>query len=400
MSYLSERMNSVKPSPTLAIAKLAAELRAAGQDIIGLSQGEPDFDTPDHIKAAAKEAIDRGETKYTTVDGTPQFKDAIIRKFERENGISYSARQISAGTGGKQVIFNALLATLSEGDEVIIPAPYWVSYPDMVLLAGGVPVTVECPAAQAFKLTAAQLSAAITPRTKWLVINSPGNPTGSGYSAQDLRELANVLLANPHVLVMTDDMYEHIRFDGWEFHTIAQVEPRLKSRTLTVNGVSKAYAMTGWRIGYAGGPEELIAAMATVQSQSTTNPNSIAQAASVAALDGPTDFMREFNRTYQVRRDMCLQAFNSIEGMSCRVPEGAFYLYPACSGFVGRKTPTGTVVGNDTDFVRFLLEEAKVAVVPGAAFGLEGYFRMSFATSTARLEAACQRIREACTRLV
>ncbi len=399
MSFLSESLEAVKPSPTLAITKLAADLRRQGKDVIGLSQGEPDFDTPVHIRQAAKAAIDSGATRYTDVDGSPELKQAIIRKFRRDNGLVYEPRQISVGTGGKQVIYNALLATLNRGDEVIIPAPYWVSYPDMVRLAGGKAVEVTCPESQGFKLTADQLRAAITPRTKWLVLNSPSNPTGAGYSAQELGALAAVLLEHPAVHVMTDDMYEHIRYDGWAFHTIAAVEPRIADRTLTINGVSKAYAMTGWRIGYAGGPQPLIAAMATIQSQSTSNPSSVSQAASVAALDGTMDFLAERNDVFRQRRDLCLEAFNSIDGLSCRVPEGAFYLFPSCGGLVGRTTAAGLRIANDADVARFLMEEAQVAVVPGSAFGLEGYFRISFATATTRLQDACERIRMACAQL-
>ncbi|MES2974135.1 MAG: pyridoxal phosphate-dependent aminotransferase [Pseudomonadota bacterium] len=399
MSFLSESLEAVKPSPTLAITKLAADLRRQGKDVIGLSQGEPDFDTPVHIRQAAKAAIDSGATRYTDVDGSPELKQAIIRKFRRDNGLVYEPRQISVGTGGKQVIYNALLATLNRGDEVIIPAPYWVSYPDMVRLAGGKAVEVTCPESQGFKLTADQLRAAITPRTKWLVLNSPSNPTGAGYSAQELGALAAVLLEHPAVHVMTDDMYEHIRYDGWAFHTIAAVEPRIADRTLTINGVSKAYAMTGWRIGYAGGPQPLIAAMATIQSQSTSNPSSVSQAASVAALDGTMDFLAGRNDVFRQRRDLCLEAFNSIDGLSCRVPEGAFYLFPSCGGLVGRTTAAGLRIANDADVARFLMEEAQVAVVPGSAFGLEGYFRISFATATTRLQDACERIRMACAQL-
>lgn len=396
MQLLGNLLDAVKPSPTLAITKHAAESRRQGVDIIGLSQGEPDFPTPDHIRDAAKQAIDSGHTRYTDVDGTPELKAAIVRKFERENGISYTASEISVGTGGKQVLFNALLATLNTGDEVIIPAPYWVSYPDMVRLAGGSPVEVACPESQGFKVTASQLGAAITPRTKWVILNSPSNPTGAGYSAEELKSIGAELLKHPHVHVLTDDMYEHLRYDGWQFSTIAAVVPELRTRTLTVNGVSKAYSMTGWRIGYAGGPRELIAAMATIQSQSTSNPCSVSQAAAVAALDGPLEFLSARNEIFQERRNLCLDAFNSIRGLSCRQPEGAFYLFPSCSGLYGLKTPAGDTLKNDLDVSRYLLEQARVAVVPGSAFGLEGYFRISFATATERLEEACRRIRQAC----
>lgn len=396
---LSARLKTVKPSPTIAITRLAAELRRNGKNVIALSQGEPDFDTPDHIKIAAKNAIDNGETKYTDVDGTPALKRAIVDKFKNENGLDYEAANISVGTGGKQVIFNALSATLDQGDEVIIPAPYWVSYPDMVLLTGGVPITISCGENSGFKLTAEALEAAITPKTKWLVLNSPSNPTGAGYSAAELKAIAEVLLRYPRVLVMTDDMYEHIRYDGWEFNTIAAVEPRLRERILTCNGVSKAYAMTGWRIGYAGGPVDLIRAMATIQSQSTTNPSSVSQAAAVAALTGPLDFLAERNAVFQERRDLCLAAFNGTDGLSCRTPDGAFYLFPSCSGVIGKKAPNGKVLENDVDFATHLLESVGVAVVPGSAFGLGPYFRISFATSTDQLRDACERIADACASL-
>ncbi|WP_316667237.1 pyridoxal phosphate-dependent aminotransferase [Ralstonia psammae] len=374
-------------------------MRRRGIDVVGLSQGEPDFPTPDHINAAAKAAIDNGLTKYTDVDGTPELKAAIVRKFQRDNALSYEPTEISVGTGGKQVIFNALLATINPGDEVIIPAPYWVSYPDMVRLAGGTPVEVRCPESQGFKITPVQLRQAITQRTKWVVINSPSNPTGSGYSWQELKDLAAVLLEFPQVHVLTDDMYEHLRYDGWEFSTIAAVEPALRDRTLTVNGVSKAYAMTGWRIGFAGGPRHLISAMSTIQSQSTSNPCSIAQAAALAALDGPMDFLETRNDTFRQRRDLCLDAFNATEGLQCRRPEGAFYLFPSCEGLIGRKTPDGATLHDDLAVGQFLLEQARVAVVPGSAFGYPGYFRISFATSTERLAEACKRIHKACHQL-
>jgi len=396
---LSLRLKTVKPSPTIAITRLAAELRRAGKDIIALSQGEPDFDTPEHIKVAAKKAIDGGATKYTDVDGTPELKRAIVQKFKTENGLEYETSQISVGTGGKQVIFNALSATLDAGDEVIIPAPYWVSYPDMVLLTGGVPVSVPCGEESGFKLTPMALENAITERTKWLVLNSPSNPTGAGYSEQELKAIAEVLLRHPRILVLTDDMYEHIRYDGWQFHTIAAVEPRLRDRVLTCNGVSKAYAMTGWRIGYAGGPADLIKAMATIQSQSTTNPSSVSQAAAVAALTGPLDFLGERNEVFQQRRDLCLNAFRQSRGLDCRTPDGAFYLFPSCAGVIGKVQPDGKEIATDVDFATYLIESVGVAVVPGSAFGLGPYFRISFATSTERLRAACSRIGEACEAL-
>lgn len=399
MTFLGNRLQAVQPSPTLAITRLAGEMRRSGIDVIGLSQGEPDFPTPDHISAAGKAAIDAGATKYTDVDGTLELKQAVARKFERDNQLRYTPAQISVGTGGKQVLLNALLATLDPGDEVIVPAPYWVSYPDMVRLAGGIPVEVSCGAAQDFKLTAAQLRQAVTARTKWLILNSPGNPTGAGYGADELRELGAELLRHPHVHVLTDDMYEHLRYDGWAFSTIASVVPALHDRVLTVNGVSKAYAMTGWRIGCAGGPQHLIAAMATIQSQSTSNPCSVAQAAAVAALDGPMGFLAERNQVFAQRRDLCLAAFDATPGLHCRRPEGAFYLFPDCSGLVGKTTDRGERLNNDADVSRFLLEQGRVAVVPGSAFGAQSHFRISFATATPRLQEACQRIRAACESL-
>lgn len=399
MSLLSSRLDVVQPSPTIAITRLAGELRRQGRDIIGLSQGEPDFDSPQHVKDAAKAAIDSGVTKYTDVDGTLELKTAIVDKFRRENGLSYGTSEISVGAGGKQVIFNALFASIDPGDEVIVPAPYWVSYPDIVRLAGGVPVVVTCPEEAGFKLAAAQLRATITPRTKWLVLNSPGNPTGSGYSVADLRALADVLLEHPHVHVLTDDMYEHIRYDGWQFSTIAAIEPRLFGRTLTCNGVSKAYAMTGWRIGYAGGPAALVKAMAKVQSQSTTNPSSVSQAAAIAALNGPLDFLEERNAVFAERRNMCLDILTRIDGITCSIPEGAFYLFPSCAGLLPAKTADGRRLTSDVDFSTYLMEVAGVAVVPGSAFGCSPYFRISFATSTERLRTGCERIAQACAGL-
>lgn len=393
---LSSKLNVVQPSPTIAITRKAAELRRQGRDVISLSQGEPDFDTPLHIREAAKAAMDAGATRYTDVDGTPELKRAIIDKFQRENGLSYETSQITVGTGGKQVIFNALFASINEGDEVIIPAPYWVSYPDIVKLSGGIPVVLACTEGNAFKLSAEQLRAAITPKTKWLVLNSPSNPSGSAYTRQELREIADVLLEHPDVYVMTDDIYEHIRYDDWQVSTIAAVEPRLLHRTLTCNGVSKAFSMTGWRIGYAGGPADLIRAIATIQSQSTTNPNSIAQAAAVAALNGPLDFIAERNGIFQERRDIAARLLNAIPGVSCRIPEGAFYLFPSCEGLIGKKTPQGNILKTDEDVAGYLLEQALVAVVPGSAFGMSPFFRISFATKTERLTNACERIAEAC----
>ena len=402
MSVLASRLDRIKPSPTIGVSAKAAELKAAGRDIIGLSQGEPDFDTPPNVKEAAKRAIDRGETKYTAVDGTPALKKAIIGKLERENGLKYQPNQISVGTGGKQVLYNALMATLNPGDEVIIPAPYWVSYPDMVELAEGKPVAVACGPNAGFKLSAEDLDKAITPRTKWLILNSPSNPTGAAYTADDLKKLADVLMApkNRHVWVMTDDMYEHLVYDDFKFATIAQVEPRLYDRTLTVNGVSKAYCMTGWRIGYAGGPAELIKAMAVLQSQSTSNPSSVSQAAAVEALSGQQDFIPANNAVFKQRRDLVVSMLNQAKGLHCPTPEGAFYVYPSCAGAIGRKTPQGKVIMNDTDFVTYLLESVGVAVVQGEAFGLSPHFRISYATSTEALRDACTRIQKACAALV
>lgn len=399
MQLLGNLLQAVKPSPTLAITRKAADLKRQGIDIIGLSQGEPDFPTPDHISAAAKLAIDKGLTRYTDVDGTPELKASIARKFKRENDLCYESSEISVGTGAKQIIFNAFLATLNHGDEVIIPAPYWVSYPDMVRLAGGVPVEVSCPENQGFKITPAQLKRAITPRTKWVILNSPSNPTGAEYSAIELKQLGAVLLGHPQVYVLSDDIYEHLRYDGWEFNTIAAQVPALRNRTLTVNGVSKAYSMTGLRIGFAAGPSELIAAMSTLQSQSTSNPCSIAQAAAQAALDGSLDFLECRNQIFRQRRDLCLDAFESIPGLTCRRPEGAFYFFPSCESLINHQTPDKKWLVNDTDVCRYLLEKARVAVVPGSAIGLEGYFRISFATSTEKLYLACERIRLACGQL-
>jgi aspartate aminotransferase len=398
MTYLSSKLSAVQPSPTIAITRAAAELRRNGTDVISLSQGEPDFDTPEHVKQAAKAAIDKGATKYTDVDGMPELKKAIIDKFSRENGLKYDLSMISVGTGGKQVIYNALFATLDQGDEVLIPAPYWVSYPDMVRLSGGTPVIVPCPVEDGFKLTSDTLRAAITERTKWLILNSPSNPTGAAYSREELKAIAAVLLEHPKILVLTDDIYEHVRYDGWEFSTIAQVEPRLFERTLTVNGISKAYAMTGWRIGYAGGPADIIRAMATLQSQSTTNPSTVSQHAAMAALNGSLDFLAERNETFRKRRDLCIAAFNDI-GLTCSTPSGAFYLYPSCEAMLGKTRTNGQTIRNDADFAAFLLEEAHVAVVPGVAFGMEPYFRISFATGTDRLEEACKRMAAACATL-
>jgi len=396
MPFLSDTLSRVKPSPTIAMTNKAAELKAEGRDIIGLSAGEPDFDTPANIAEAGRRAIAEGRTRYTAVDGIPELKRAICVKFKRENDLDYTPSQVSVGTGGKQVLYNALMATLNPGDEVIIPAPYWVSYPDMVLLAGGTPVTVACGIAAGFKITPDQLEAAITPATKWFLFNSPSNPTGAGYSWDELKALSEVLLRHPHVWVMTDDMYEHLTFGNFRFCTPAQVEPELMGRTLTVNGVSKAYAMTGWRIGYAAGPEALIRAMAKVQSQSTSNPSSVSQWAAVEALNGPQDFIATNNTVFERRRDLVVAGLNAAPGVTCPVPDGAFYVYPDISGCIGKTSAGGTVIGDDEAFATALLEEEGVAVVFGAAFGLSPNFRVSYATSDAALEDACTRIRRFC----
>ncbi|MCA8906850.1 MAG: aspartate transaminase [Rhodospirillaceae bacterium] len=399
MPFLAQSLDRVKPSPTIAVTTKAAELKAAGRDVIGLGAGEPDFDTPDNIKAAAIAAIQAGQTKYTAVDGTPALKDAIVAKFKRENGLDYTRDQITVGTGGKQVIYNAMVATLDPGDEVIIPAPYWVSYPDMVLLAGGEPVIVDCPSQAGFKLQPEELEKAITPKTKWIILNSPSNPTGAAYNREDMKAVTDVLMRHPQVHVLTDDMYEHLVYDGFEFVTPAQVEPGLYERTLTMNGVSKAYAMTGWRIGYAGGPKPLIKAIAKVQSQSTSNPCSISQAAAVEALNGTQDFIPERAAIFQQRRDMVVEMLNAADGITCAVPEGAFYVYPSCAGAMGKTTPDGKLLATDEDFVTYLLESEGVAVVQGAAFGLSPFFRISYATSTEALTEACTRIQRACAAL-
>jgi aspartate aminotransferase len=399
VSFLSETLSRVKPSPTIAISTQAAELKSAGRDIVALSAGEPDFDTPDNIKAAAKAAIDAGKTKYTAPDGLIELKQAICAKFKRDNGLDYTPAQISVGTGGKQILYNALMATLNAGDEVVIPAPYWVSYPDMVLLAGGNPVVLEAPLETGFKLTAAQLETAITPKTKWLIFNSPSNPTGAGYTRDELKSLTDVLLRHPHVWIMTDDMYEHLAYDGFEFCTPAQVEPGLFDRTLTVNGVSKAYAMTGWRIGYAGGPTELIAAMRKVQSQSTSNPCSISQWAAIEALNGPQDYIDMSRPVFQARRDLVVGMLNNAAGISCATPEGAFYVYPSIAGCIGKTTPQGITIDTDEVFATELLKSEGVAVVFGAAFGLSPNFRVSYAASEEDLRKACARIQDFCAAL-
>ena len=396
MSFIADRLGRIKPSPTIAISAKARELKAAGGDVIGLSAGEPDFDTPAHIIEAAIDAMKRGETRYTDPDGTPALKDAICRKFKRDNNLDYARNQITVGTGGKQVLYNALMATLNPGDEVIIPAPYWVSYPDMVLLAEGEPVIVPCPQEMNFKLQPEDLEKAITPKTKWIILNSPSNPSGAGYTNEDMKKVTDVLMKHPHVYVMTDDMYEKLIYDDFEFCTPAEVEPGLYDRTLTVNGMSKAFCMTGWRIGFAAGPVELITAIRKIQSQSTSNPSSISQAASVAALDGPQDFIVRNNNAFRARRDLVVSMLNQANGLTCPTPDGAFYVYPSCAGVIGKQTPDGKVIENDEDFCTYLLEAEGVAAVHGEAFGLSPHFRISYATSDAVLEDACNRIQRAC----
>jgi aspartate aminotransferase len=396
MPFLSAALDRVKPSATIAVTDKARALKAAGRNVIGLGAGEPDFDTPANIKLAAIHAIEAGKTKYTDVGGIPELKAAIIAKFRRENGLTYTPNQVVVSTGGKQVLYNALMATINPGDEVIIPAPYWVSYPEMVALAGGEPVPVVCTAEFGFKLQPTALEAAITPKTKWIILNSPSNPTGAAYSRAELKALTDVLVKHPQVWVMTDDMYEHLVYDDFTFSTPAQIEPKLFDRTLTVNGVSKAYSMTGWRIGYAGGPAELIKAMTTIQSQSTSNPSSIAQWAAVEALTGPQDFIPVNNETFKERRDLVVSMLNQAKGISCPRPQGAFYVYPSCAGTIGKTSPTGKVIENDEDFVTELLETEGVAVVQGSAFGLGPAFRISYATKTTDLEDACKRIQRFC----
>ena len=396
MSFLSQTLARVKPSPTIAMTGRAQQLAAEGKDIITLSAGEPDFDTPEHIREAAKAAIDAGHTRYTAVDGMPALKSAICEKFSRENGLDYSQAQVSVGTGGKQILYNALMATLNPGDEVIIPAPYWVSYPDMVLLAGGTPVIVPAGMEAGYRITPEQLEAAITSRTKWLILNSPSNPSGAGYGADHMRALTDVLMRHPHVWVLADDIYEHLVFDDFRFVTPAQVEPNLKDRTLTMNGVSKSYAMTGWRIGYGAGPELLIRAMAKLQSQSTSNPSSIGQYAALAALNGPQDYIETSRAIFQRRRDLVVAALNECPGISCPVPQGAFYVYPSIHELIGKTSAGGTVIKDDEAFATALLDETGVAVVFGAAFGLSPHFRVSYATSDAVLADACARIKAFC----
>jgi aspartate aminotransferase len=399
MGIIANRLSAIKPSQTIAISAKARALAAEGKDIIGLSAGEPDFDTPDHVIEAAIAAMRAGETRYTDPDGTPELKAAVARKFKRDNNLDYAPSQVSIATGGKQILYNALMASLDEGDEVVIPAPYWVSYPDMVLLAGGTPVIVPCSQENRFILQPADLEAAITSKTKWIIFNSPSNPTGAGYTHDDLKRITDVLMRHPHVWVMTDDMYEHLVYDDFKFCTPAEVEPGLYDRTLTVNGMSKAFCMTGWRIGYAAGPESLIKGMRTIQSQSTSNPNSIAQAASIAALDGPMEFLTANNEVFKARRDLVVSMLNQAPGINCHTPEGAFYVYPSVAGCIGKSTPSGKVIENDEDFVSELLGAEGVAAVHGAAFGLEPHFRISYATATELLEDACARIQRFCASL-
>ena len=394
MSIISDSLKRIKPSPTIAVTQKARELRAAGKDVIGLGAGEPDFDTPDNVKNAAIKAIKNGDTKYTAVDGTPALKKAIIAKFKRENKLSYSADQITVGTGGKQVLYNAFMATLNKGDEVIIPAPFWVSYPDMVLLAGGKPKIVKCTEQEGFKLTPSKLRKAITKKTKWLILNSPSNPTGAGYTKKEIEELAKVLVKNKKVHILSDDIYEHIKYDNFNFYTIAQ-NSKLKDRTLTMNGVSKSYAMTGWRIGYAAGPKDIIKAIGKIQSQSTSNPSSISQAAAVEALNGNQGFIQKRSKAFKERRDFVVKSLNNIKGINCLTPSGAFYVFPSCKGLLNKKTKLNT----DTDFVQKLLEKSNVAVVQGSAFGLDGYFRISYATSMQNLKKAMERIKTFCESL-
>ena len=400
MSLLSDNINRIKPSATMAVTGKARELKAAGKDIIGLGAGEPDFDTPENIKIAAIEAIKAGDTKYTAVDGTPNLKKAIASKFKRENNLSYDVDQITVGTGGKQIIFNAFLATINPEDEVIIPAPYWVSYPDIVDFAGGKSVVIECDESCEFKISAEKLSAAINAKTKWFILNSPSNPTGSCYTESELLDLSRVLEANPHVNIMSDDIYEHLVYDNFKFKTIAQINPKLVNQTLTINGVSKAYAMTGWRIGYAAGSKSLIKAMGKLQSQSTSNPSSISQAASVEALNGDQSFLKSRADVFKKRRDFVVKALNDMNGISCTVPQGAFYVFPSCKDLFGKKTSEGKIIENDEDFVTALLETVGVAVVQGSAFGLNGFFRISYATSDEMIANACERISNFCDSLI
>ncbi len=399
MGFLADSLARIKPSATIAVTNKARELKAAGRDVIGLGAGEPDFDTPDNIKEAAIRAIRDGKTKYTAVDGIPELKAAIVDKFRRENNLTYKPEQVSVGSGGKQVLYNALMATLNPGDEVIVPAPYWVSYPEMVALAGATPVDVSTTLADGYKLKPEALESVITPKTKWIIFNSPSNPTGAAYTAAEIKALTDVLVRYPHIWVMTDDIYEHLVYDGFRFATVAEVEPALYDRTLTVNGVSKAYAMTGWRIGYAAGPTQLIKAMATIQSQSTSNPSSISQWAAVEALTGTQDFIPKNAELFRQRRDLVVGMLNQANGLTCPTPEGAFYVYPSCAGAIGKTTKGGKTIATDEDFVSALLEEEGVAVVQGSAFGMGPFFRISYATSTEALEEACTRIQRFCGNL-
>ena len=394
MSIISDSLKRIKPSPTIAVTQKARELKDAGKDVIGLGAGEPDFDTPDNIKKAAIRAIKAGETKYTTVDGTLKLKGAIIKKFKRENNLKYSTDEITVGTGGKQVLYNAFMATLNKGDEVIIPAPFWVSYPDMVLLAGGKPKIVKCSETEGFKLTPQKLKKAISKKTKWLILNSPSNPTGAGYTKNEIKNLSKVLIKNKKIHILSDDIYEHITYDDFKFFTIAQIS-KLKSRTITMNGVSKSYAMTGWRIGYAGGPKEIIKAIRKIQSQSTSNPSSVSQAAAVEALNGTQKFIKKRSNAFKQRRDFVVKSLNKISGISCLKPNGAFYVFPSCKKLLGKKTK----LKNDSDFVKKLLEKSNVAVVQGSAFGLDGHFRISYATSVKKLKIAMERIKFFCEKI-
>ena len=395
MSIISDSLKRIKPSPTIAVTTKARELKAAGKDVIGLGAGEPDFDTPDNIKEVAIKAIKEGDTKYTAVDGTPALKKAIAEKFKRENNLDYSIDQITVGAGGKHVIYNAMMATLNKGDEVIIPAPYWVSYPDVVLLAGAKPVIIECSEDQGFKLNPKNLENNITNKTKWLILNSPSNPTGASYSENEIKKLAEVLKKNSHVHILSDDIYEHISYEGFKFFTIAQI-PELKERVLTMNGVSKSYAMTGWRIGYAAGSKEIIKAIAKIQSQSTSNPSSVSQAAAVEALNGTQNFIIERSKAFQERRDFVVSELNKIDGINCLKPEGAFYVFPSCKDLLGKKDNKGNVLETDNDFVQSMLENVGVAVVQGSAFGLDGFFRISYATSMENLKKALIKISDFC----
>ena len=399
MSILAKKLDRIKPSPTIAMSAKARALKAQGKDVIELAAGEPDFPTPSHIIKSAEAAMARGDTKYTDPDGTPALKQAVCDKFKRDNNLDYTTAQVTIGNGGKHVLYNALMATLNPGDEVIIPAPYWVSYPDMVLLAEGTPIIVECSLENNFILQPKDLEKAITDKTKWIILNSPSNPTGAGYGWKEMKKITDVLIRHPHVWVMTDDMYEHLVYGDFEFCTPAEVEPKLFDRTLTVNGMSKAFCMTGWRIGYAAGPIEIITAIRKIQSQSTSNPSSISQAASVAALNGPMDFLEQNNKTFKQRRDLVCSMLNQAKGITCPTPDGAFYVYPSCAGMIGKTTPTGKVLQTDEEVVSYLLDTEGVAAVHGAAFGLSPHFRISYATSTDILEDACQSIQRACAAL-